>query len=517
MDTSPIKPFSHSYFSNKVFHILARLLVYSIALIQFSYVTADPDLWGHIKFGEDIWREGKVHVTDPYSYTAFGETWINHEWLTEVGFFLIFRFFDSTGLLAFKLLLGFAVIHLLSNYYFSRSNNYTAYFVTFPLITSVMGPAFMTRPHLLTLFFLTLLILQIQKHFDGAQKSLYWVPVIFLAWVNCHGGVVAGLGIFGVITFVEIIQKLITKEPFPKILLQCFMLSCVAVLINPYGYKLWLFFIQSLGLPRNISEWAPVPWRGWDFWQYKILSLLFVLSIFTTKNKRPWELLVLLFAIFYGYKHQRHTVLAVILLATYLPFQVTQWTEQINFKQVFSKLSNDFRSVTNACLVIFFLCQSYFLFNNYSGSKFKIMVEPQVYPTYLAQFMKANNIQGNLLVPFDWGEFFIWHFPLSKVAIDGRFRTVYPEKLIKLNEALRIQSDNNNILLEKFPTQYVVTALKSPFSKKMENLKNWEKIYQDPMSKLFVKKNEKGNAILNNFYKKNLENPKNPPSLTFPG
>ncbi len=517
MDTLKIKPVPNSYFSHKAFHVLARLIIYSIAIIQFSYVTADPDLWGHIKFGEDIWREGKVHTTDPYSYTAFGETWINHEWLTEVGFYLIYRFFDSTGLLAFKLILGLVVVHLLSSYYFSRSNNYTAYFITFPLITSVMGPAFMTRPHLLTIFFITLLILQIQKYFDGAQKSLYWVPVIFLVWVNCHGGVVAGLGIFGFVTFIETLRKLINKEPVPKILLQCFILSCVAVLINPYGYKLWLFFIHSLGLPRNISEWAPVPWKGWEFWQYKILSLLFVISIFTSGKKRPWELLVLSLALLYGYKHQRHTVLAVILLATYLPLRVTQWTEQIGFRNLFSKLSNNFRLVTNVCLMIFFFLQTLYIFNNYSGSKFKIMVEPQVYPTYLAQFMKANNIQGNLLVPFDWGEYFIWHFPFSKVSIDGRFRTVYPETVIKLNESLKLQPTNNHTLLEKYPTQYVVTNLKSPFSKKMENLKNWEKIYQDPMCKLFVKKNEQGNFILNRFHTKTLEDPKSPPSLTFPG
>ncbi|MDH3256371.1 MAG: hypothetical protein OEM27_02040, partial [Nitrospinota bacterium] len=63
---------------------MIRILVYTFAFIQFSYVTADPDLWGHIRFGQDIWEQGEVHDTDPFSYTAEGQPWINHEWLMEV-------------------------------------------------------------------------------------------------------------------------------------------------------------------------------------------------------------------------------------------------------------------------------------------------------------------------------------------------------------------------------------------------------------------------------------------------
>ena len=79
-----------------------------------------------------------------------------------------------------------------------------------------------------------------------------------LLWVNSHGGVVAGLGIFGMITAVEVIRCYKTGESRGILLLKYFLLSGLAVLINPYGYNLWLFFIHSLGMPRSISEWGPV-------------------------------------------------------------------------------------------------------------------------------------------------------------------------------------------------------------------------------------------------------------------
>ena len=79
-----------------------------------------------------------------------------------------------------------------------------------------------------------------------------------LLWVNSHGGVVAGLGIFGVIAAVEFIRCFKTEENQGELLIKYFLLSGLAVLINPYGYNLWLFFIHSLGMPRSISEWGPV-------------------------------------------------------------------------------------------------------------------------------------------------------------------------------------------------------------------------------------------------------------------
>ena len=88
-------------FSRDGFHIVIRILVIALAFTQFSYLTADPDLWGHIRFGQDIWEQGRVHDTDPFSYTAKGQRWINHEWLMEVAFYLIYITLDSTGLLLF--------------------------------------------------------------------------------------------------------------------------------------------------------------------------------------------------------------------------------------------------------------------------------------------------------------------------------------------------------------------------------------------------------------------------------
>jgi len=519
-----------STLSNRVtqdgLYIMIRILVYTFAFFQFSYVTADPDLWGHLRFGQDIWQNGAVHDTDPFSYTAHGNRWINHEWLMEVLFYLIYHTFDSTGLLFFKALLGIFIVHLLSSIYFARAGNISVYLLLFALIIPVMAPGFMTRPHLATFLCLTLLVYVLQKFFDGNHRIIKWVPLIMLLWVNSHGGVVAGLGIFGVITVVEVIRCLKTGESRGIVLLKYFLLSGLAVLINPYGYNLWLFFIHSLGLPRTISEWGPISLTDFSHWQYKVLVLLFLGTFLLPNKKRAWEILILVLAIIYGFRHQRHTVLTAILLTPYLLLHYGRWL-QWDLKPYYDRLSNHFHWAVQGVLGVFAVFMVGVQLNVYAADDFKIRVDPFVYPTYAAQFMEANGLEGNLVVPFDWGEYMIWKSPNSRVSIDGRFRTVYPENIIEMNRAFAYGKPEGLTLLRDFPTILVLTKkYEAPYTF-MEKLPGWEKIYQDPISKLFIRTQE--NAPGHPLWQRILENQKQrsdgkrfvhvnrPPPWAFPG
>ena len=57
---------------------------------------ADPDLWGHVLFGGDLIRTGRVVRPDPYSYLTAGQPWINHEWLAEALFYFAYRAAGAT-------------------------------------------------------------------------------------------------------------------------------------------------------------------------------------------------------------------------------------------------------------------------------------------------------------------------------------------------------------------------------------------------------------------------------------
>src|SRR3954470_23588504 len=61
---------------------------------------ADPDAWWHLRTGELILHNHGVFHSDPFSFTRFGAPWINHEWLSEILLFAIYRAAGVAGLIA---------------------------------------------------------------------------------------------------------------------------------------------------------------------------------------------------------------------------------------------------------------------------------------------------------------------------------------------------------------------------------------------------------------------------------
>ena len=376
------------------------------------------------------------------------------------------------------------------------------------LAIPVLAPGFMTRPHLFTYLYLVLLVCMLRSFFAGNDKSLALTPALMFFWVNSHGGVVAGLGIFAVITLIECVRGPWNKRL--RILILCFSLSALATLFNPYGYKLWVFFYQTLGVARPIGEWGPVSLFDQSHLEYKILTLLFALTLLRKPGRDLCQVLVITAAIVYGFKHQRHTVLAVILMAPYLIQKLSDYFGTLATTQ----LTPVSHKLIHAVLGIFIVSQLYTGFQKYAYNHFDILVEPQVYPAYAVQFMQANEIKGNLLNPFDWGEYLIWHLPDSRVSIDGRFRTAYPEADIEKNLNFSYGGGNWKEMLDS--AQLVLTRQADQTHQRMDTLTDWQKIYEDPISILYIPKTDPPSELLQRYIYKELIRPDTPPSYRFP-
>ena len=85
--------------------VLMRVAAVSILLAAVTHTTADPDLWGHVRFGRDIVAAQAVPTTDSYAFTSEG-SWVNHEYLAEVIMFSSYAAAGSAGLIGLKLILS---------------------------------------------------------------------------------------------------------------------------------------------------------------------------------------------------------------------------------------------------------------------------------------------------------------------------------------------------------------------------------------------------------------------------
>ena len=242
------------------------VLLVGFCLFWFSDTIADPDLWGHIRFGQDIIKNGSAVQSDIYSYRTRDQRWINHEWLSEVIFAGLHDLAGARGLIVFKLVISIVLI-MLSYVHLRRRGAGRYVSVLLLILLSVpfrMGLGTI-RPQIFTYlcFFLELLILE--KGAGAGQAWLWLLPVLLAFWVNLHGGVLAGVGVLFVWIAVRVIARRHEATPFkqtPGSMLQIGLIglaSCAALLINPYGIELVWFLLRTGTVPRpEILEWVPL-------------------------------------------------------------------------------------------------------------------------------------------------------------------------------------------------------------------------------------------------------------------
>ena len=502
----------------KTLNLLIRILVYSSAFYFFSFVTADTDLWGHIKFGKDMWAAMAFQRVDIYSYTALGSEWINHEWLSELIMYFGYHIFGSPGLLIGKLLVGFLIVYLLSKISFHRACEPFVYGIVFVLAVFVMCPGFMIRPQILTFLFAAYFLYCFHLYLERGKNLLWSLPIIMIAWANCHGGFLIGAGMFPVVVVCEYIACRVKNKNTGHLRRMMFwmVLTEAAVLINPYGYHLLGFLYETLSAPRGISEWDSVTVFDLSYFRFKLLALLFFCSFLIKNQERKyWEAGIIIIAMLYAFMHQRHTPVFAIVVAPYLTENFSRMVQSTGAAEKTRSFS--IYAMLNVFILLLVSYQIAFAGSKYMKAEWNIIVDPAKYPVSAVLFLKQNGIKGDILVPFEWGEYAIWKlYPDSKVSIDGRFRTVYSEDV--LNDHFAAAGDESRLkdLLEKYPADIILGRQNPLYQRLISTQDRWVYVYSDPTSIVFVKESDSQGDILDKFQKNQLIYPSDEVSPYFP-
>ena len=100
-------------------------------------------------------------------------------------------------------------------------------------------------------------------------------------WVNLHGGFLMGWVLLAGVTTWITITYFLSKPTgrHPGTIWTWFLITSMAVLLNPWGYKLTVFLYNSLSTPREISEWNPVSLFDLSYLNFKFLAVLFLIMI----------------------------------------------------------------------------------------------------------------------------------------------------------------------------------------------------------------------------------------------
>ncbi len=451
-------------------------------LLWFSSTVADPDLWGHIRFGQDILRTGSIVQSDAYSYRSAGQPWINHEWLSELAFAGIYDRAGPRGLVVGKVFLS-AVLAGLCHVHLTRRGLGPFGAVFLLILASIpfrMGLGTI-RPQIFTYLAFLLVLLLLERAKTGREFYLWALPPIVAVWVNLHGGVLAGIGVVGLWVGVRTVESLRDgnrNEAVASLRLLALLFACGgALLFNPYGARLVSFLVTTGTIPRpEISEWVPLALTSLPGLIY--LSLLAIGTIGlagSSRPRRPEAIVIFAVAAILPLLANRHYPLFVLSLVVFAGAHIadtsTRWA-----LAAWSGFSRR-RLVTAACQLASLLMIALSL-PRFGCIRVDAYYFP--FPARAVLLLKQSGAGGNMAVPFDWGEYVLWHLgPAVKVSIDGRRETLYS------NEAYRQSVDFErgrgvwDALLKKSSTDLVLAQNASPTADLLSLTDRWILLYRD--------------------------------------
>ncbi len=449
-------------------------LAFLAGLLAMSPSVADPDLWGHVQFGRDVLRDGRIAETTSYSFTAEGYRWINHENLAEIAMAWVVDHIGPTALLWGKLLLAILVLGTILGFNLSQRTSWLSTGLLILLVAWNLGYHWSIRPQLASFVFFTLLIAVLQFAFEGWRdrwhapfpgliglgrghvsksidyhrlrgRALWVVPVLMAVWANSHGGFVAGLAVYILYLAARAAEALMIRRSLGWGLVRRMALMALvaglATLLNPYSYRLPMWLFESLGTPRpEISDWSSdqlFSMIGLKFWA--LVMVAFVGLSFSRKSLDLTQLIVLLVVLWQAVSHFRHVPFFAILCGFWLGPHLDSVLERMRItsanalelgKQRWSRVASVGVLVLVGAMLTFAL----------SGRLRHVQVDRAVFPVDAFAYMESMGLNGRLVVTYDWAQYAIAAFcadragsRAGRVAFDGRFRTCYPQSVVDMH------------------------------------------------------------------------------------
>jgi hypothetical protein len=426
--------------------------VLALAFHQFSENTADPDLWAHTLVGERILLTGRLQTVEPYSWTAPGTPWINHELLAEMALGGAHLLAGGTGIFLLKVCVGFLTFGIALKIGFGGlpwPQRAVAWAVGAIAVVEISF-GFAARPQIFTALGLSIELWLLERITRGNLRWAAALPVLMALWVNTHGGVLAGLAVLGITAAAASAQLLwprwpmlaarIPVEPVSARSVLTLWISCpvcaAALLLNPYGWELIRWTISGvvwLEQRPELEEWHPTT-PSWDHVALFILALLALVSFVLSRRRRAlWELAVCAGVAVLAFRSVRFTPLFAIAALAFVPPHLADVIER--FRDRMAGLEELFRRrgaqwVASGFLAAAALGASVGAFTLHKEHPLTMEVPKSQYPLSAIDFMRAHGLRGNLLVFFDWGELCLWALPDCAVSLDGRWETCYPRALI---------------------------------------------------------------------------------------
>jgi hypothetical protein len=443
--------------SVRAYHLSLSSVFSLVLLLGLFGMTArpatDPDLWWHLRTGQWIVETGHVPHSDPFSFTRAGHAWVSHEWLSEVVFYELWKHGGAAALIVFSAIIttaGFMLLYLRC----PGEKHWAAAATAFGALAS--APSWGVRPQMFTFTLASLLLwlLECGNKEEDQSRLLFWIPPLFLLWLNLHAGFALGLALLFAYGLGLIMETAAGNTPWQQarpiiVRVLLLLLACLALVpLSPSGAQLYhypLDTLRSSGMRSFIVEWFSPDFHEWLYRPFLLVWLLLLAALASSRSRPRGRLIVpLLLTSFAALDAVRHipifVLVAIPVIAAALPVASASPAASRSRPN-----PSRFRPLFNIAAVI--LLVVFTLVKWVSLARSQDAREAEQYPQGAVAFLEASAQPQRIFVYYDWGGYAIWKlYPEYRVFVDGRADLYGDDLLRQFKTALQLRTGWRDVL-----------------------------------------------------------------------
>ena len=465
--------------------VFVAVVTIGIFALAFRNAT-DPDLWWHLRTGQLMLETHKLFHFDPYSFTKFGQPWVDHEWLSQILMYGLYWFAGWGGLIsAFAALitLAFLIVFLRS-----KGKPFVAGTMTvWGAIASV--PSFGVRPQMFTLFLASLLLYVLERS-EERVRLLWWIPALMVFWVNLHAGYALGIAFLLIFLLGDGLELALghtqTREAIlmrMKTLAMVTTAAIVVVPLGPYGRAMYRYPFETLNSRAMLAYIGE--WQSPDFHQGKYLAALCLLlaclavPALSRGRLRARDLLLLACTAGAALRSVRHIPIFALVSVPLLSALI-----QAQFDRMKSSPFDHPRPLTSTKLMVNVVVVVGLL--GFAAARVSSVVaqqgisESKEFPAAAVRFLKTAQAPPPLMNHYNWGGYFIWRlYPQYQVYIDGR-ADVYGDTFLEdFASTYYLRGGSWRSGLERWGVRTVVLPPDAPLVTALSSLPQWKVVFSD--------------------------------------
>jgi hypothetical protein len=448
---------------------LAVGLLFVVIAALACFAPAQNDTWMLMRDGQDVWRMHHVPLVDGYSFTAAGQFWPNHEWLTGLAFY---GAHFAGGMPLLTALCAAVIVGAWALSWRLTAGPFELRFLVFAasLITVVISWA--DRPQVFTMaaFMLTVNLL--------TRNRLIWLPAVFVVWANMHGAVVLGLvAVAGALLARTIADRRLSKG------LVLVLVACLgATFISPLGARLWTFIPESMTRSRanQLIEWLPPDFSAvfWPFWGIAAALPIAMILGWRCVNQRTLTLALIAFAVLPLAVTSRRN--ASVFLLVGVP-ALTALVGGRSRSASAQSLAQEHPTVNGVFLAAAAVGASVVVALGWAAPAPSLDWQPL--PSAAIKSIAACG--GPMYNHYGDGGALIWFVPQQKVFIDSR-QDPYPLNLLVADHQLELDGKYDEIF-GRYGIRCAVVPPNSPTARSLRATQAWTERYSDGRWTVFAK------------------------------